>query len=163
MAIDLTDLEFGEDPEESTKYLWRISSVFAKETKDQKSLRLAMSATIVDEGPQAGFEAQFPAYLFKHEVYDMPVSQKKREIYAPFLKDLARLVGESVSELRQRAVLPGEEGERTDFIDDLTNVVFEASAKWQDPQGQYEGRWFVGRDFYAASADQIITDDEQAF
>jgi hypothetical protein len=168
MPVDLTELEFGADPVEGEQYVWRVSGIFATATSKGDKLRLVISATIVDDIPQAGYEASFPAYLFIYDDIALTLTEKKRKLYAPLVKDLARMTGIDTQEIRGQLVLPSfedvEAGERnTDFTQNLLNTTFEASAKWQEPSGEWEGRWQINRDYHFVPTNYALDTDEETY
>jgi hypothetical protein len=142
MPINLTDAQMGGPLEEGINYVWRITSVSAVESK-AGNLRLNVMASVV-EGPSAGQTAAFPGYEFMLNDRNGPDGPLR---FNKTMNLMTKILGVERSEIKD---IPSGPGDVSDSMALLLNAHFEAPAMWQPPEGEYAGRWFVGRVIRAA-------------
>jgi hypothetical protein len=155
MPINLADAQIGNPLEEGIDYIWRVTGISAKQSQ-AGNLRLAVSCSVV-EGDSVGQAASFPAYAFM--IYDANGAKTGQWINRTrFL--LAKILGVEKDDIKD---LPSSEGDVSDSMELVLNALFEAPAVWQEPQGEYPGRWFVGDVIRPVMNDEIAPPDWAAF
>jgi hypothetical protein len=155
MPINLADAQIGQPLKEGIDYIWRIAAVSAKDSK-AGNLLLNVMASVV-EGESVGQVASFPAYAFM--IYD--ASGVKTAQWIDQTRGLiARIVGVEKEEIID---LPSHAGDTSESMELLLNSLFEAPANWQPPEGDYAGRWFVGRVIRPVMSDEVAPPDWAEF
>ena len=156
MAIDMSEIEVGEEPQARTPYIWRVSGVSCKKSNDNDNRRLDMRACIVD-GACTGFEAKFPPMM----LFDAKSNMRTTQWLGQAVLKLRRLLGDP----QAKVILPTKAGEVTPTMTALINVYFEAFAtyipeKENDVTGQvYEAHWEVGRVIGLADPTNLVEID----
>lgn len=157
MAINLTDAKFGAEPVEKEVYVMGVKSVNARVSKNTGNMYLSVSASIL-EGPSAGFRINFPNYSFL--IYDATGQGRTGEWVIRTRNLMAKIMGIDPQEI---TTLPSEEGEIVDSMKEMLNATFEAEAEWQDPEGEYPGRWFVGKVVGHVDESTVVPPDWDSF
>lgn len=157
MAINLEDFEFGKELVDGQVYVWRVTSVRPRVTKNGKTLRLNVGAAVA-EGPSTGVEAYFPGYAFK--VLDLDNPKNNASVWPRLFRDISKLTGIAVADLPKD--LPEEENEATELVKEMLGKCFTAEAEWQEPQNGYDGKFQVGRVIDNVPEEDVIAPDFDA-
>lgn len=157
MAIDMSNLEFGEELVAGQEYAWRITGVWVKQSENTGSLFINMQATVAD-GPSMGQEARVPMIMLYHPAYPGRTGR--------YLVEAANKLSKYLGIPPTSVILPQAAGESTETIDALINSLHVSKAKWvEEKTGNdgrvYEAHWETGYPTKALAEDEVEVQGDQ--
>lgn len=137
-VIDMSTMEFGEEPNTMEDYVIQITGVYPKKSDNTGSFYISFSG-IIANGPSTGFPVRPPMVMLFHP----GKLEKTKQYMIEASQKFARILGIAPTAV----VLPRKPGVRTETLDALLNARYLAKVKYvpektDEKTGRvYQGYW----------------------